>query len=136
MKLVVAALIECEGKLLVCQRRRNAAFALKWEFPGGKVEPGETPERALERELREELGVAARIGAELHRTQHKYKEMPEAIELRFYACATEAGTEPRNLDFEQLAWRKPHELREMDFLAADGDLIRMLADGSLRLPRR
>jgi 8-oxo-dGTP diphosphatase len=132
MRVVVAALIERDGKLLVCQRRRDAAFALQWEFPGGKLEPGETPEQALERELREELGIAAHIGAEVHRTQHKYAQMPDAIELRFYSCAITGG-EPMNLDFEQFAWREPRELRTMDFLAADSDLIRMLAAGSLRL---
>ncbi len=66
MLTVVAALIQSEGKLLVCQRRRGSKFELLWEFPGGKVEPGETLEYALERELREELGVAARIGLEVH----------------------------------------------------------------------
>lgn len=134
MRVMVAALIEHDGKLLVCQRRRNTAFALKWEFPGGKAEPGETPEQALERELREELGITASVGEEVHRTRHKYAEMPEAIELRFYACAV-AGGELRNLDFEQIAWREPEELRRMDFLTADGELIRMLADGSLRVSR-
>lgn len=133
MRTVVAALIESGGKLLVCQRRRDAAFALKWEFPGGKAELGETPEQALERELREELGVAARVGPEVHRTQHKYAEMPDAIELRFYACSISAG-ELKNLDFEQIVWREAQALQAMDFLAADRELIGMLAEGSLRLP--
>ncbi|HLV95195.1 MAG TPA: (deoxy)nucleoside triphosphate pyrophosphohydrolase [Candidatus Acidoferrales bacterium] len=133
MRTVVAALIESDGKLLVCQRRRDAAFALKWEFPGGKAEPGETPEQALERELREELGVAARVGPEVHRTRHKYAEMPDAIELRFYACSITTG-ELKNLDFEQIVWREPQALQAMDFLAADRELIAMLAEGSLRFP--
>jgi 8-oxo-dGTP diphosphatase len=134
VRTVVAALIELDGKLLVCQRRRDAPFALKWEFPGGKAEPGETPEQALQRELREELGVTARVGPQVHRTQHKYAEMSDAIELRFFACRIVSGA-LRNLDFEQIAWREPQELQGMDFLAADRELIGLLADGSLRFGR-
>src|SRR5919197_4408282 len=70
--MVVAGLIQQGGKLLICQRRRDGAFALKWEFPGGKVEPGETYEHGLHRELREELGIEAHIGPEAYRTRHDY----------------------------------------------------------------
>ena len=59
---VVAAIIEQEGRVLICQRPAGKAFVGKWEFPGGKMRPSETPRQALERELREELGVSARIG--------------------------------------------------------------------------
>jgi 8-oxo-dGTP diphosphatase len=131
VRTVVAALIEREGKLLVCQRRRQATFALKWEFPGGKAEPGETPGQALERELREELGVTARIGREVYRTRHTYAEMRQPIELIFFACRI-AGGELENLDFEQIAWREPRELPGMDFLAADREFVRMLAEGSIQ----
>lgn len=130
---VVAALIQRDGKILVCQRVREGRFGLKWEFPGGKTEPGETPTQALQRELREELGIDARIGPEVYRTQHKYDEMPRAIELVFFA--THIDGEPRNLDFEQIAWREPASLREFDFLSADSELIEKLASGSLRLPQ-
>ena len=132
MLTVVAALIESDGKLLVCQRRRDGRFGLMWEFPGGKMEAGETPPRALERELREELGVDARIGAEIHRTQHKYAEMPYAFELVFFAARI-SGV-PKNLDFEQIAWREPASLPELNFLPADRELIAKLATGSLGLP--
>jgi len=133
MKTVVAALIESEGKLLVCQRKRDAAFGLMWEFPGGKAEAGETAEQALARELREELGVAVRVGPEIYRTRHKYPEMPDAIELIFFACSVVRG-EVKNLDFEQIAWRERRDLPDMNFLAADRELIARLAEGSLRLP--
>jgi len=63
--IVVAALIESNGKILVCQRRRQDTFGLMWEFPGGKTNPGETLENALARELQEELGVTAQIGREV-----------------------------------------------------------------------
>jgi len=71
---VVAALIADNGRLLICQRRRDAAFPLKWEFPGGKVKPGEPPEAALRRELEEELGVQAAVGALVFEHTHRYAE--------------------------------------------------------------
>jgi 8-oxo-dGTP diphosphatase len=134
MLIVVAALIESDGRLLVCQRRKDARFALMWEFPGGKVEPGETPQHALERELREELGIDVRIGPEICRTAHKYPEMQDPIELIFFAARIARG-QPQNLDFEQILWRSAESLPELNFLPADRDLIDKLAAGSLRLPQ-
>ena len=134
MLTVVAALIESGGKVLVCQRRRDAKFgSLMWEFPGGKAEPGETLAQTLGRELREELGVEAHIGAEVYRTRHKYAEMPQAIELIFFAASISG--QPKNLDFEQIAWREPASLPELDFLPADRELIEKLSTGALRLPQ-
>jgi 8-oxo-dGTP diphosphatase len=134
MLTVVAALIEHQGKLLVCQRRGDSKFALMWEFPGGKAEPGETPKRALERELREELGVEAHVGPEVYRTKHRYPEMPQAIELLFFAARIGRG-DVTNHAFEQIAWREPAALPELNFLPADRELIARLASGSLILPR-
>lgn len=128
--IVVAALIESGGKLLVCQRRRGAPFELMWEFPGGKVESGESLEAALARELREELSVTAIVGPEVYRTTHKYAGMPRAVELAFFRCDI-AGT-PQNLAFEQVAWRAARDLPPMDFLPADRELIHLLAAGSIR----
>lgn len=132
MLTVVAALIEARGKLLVCQRRRGDSFALQWEFPGGKVRPNEPPARALARELQEELGIEARIGREIYRTEHRYAEMNEPIELVFFFATIEAG-EPQNLVFEQIAWRAPESLPELNFLPADSELIEMLSSGALRI---
>ena len=130
MLTVVAALIESEGKLLVCQRRRGSAFELLWEFPGGKRRPDETLEAALARELSEELGVTAKIGREIYRTQHRYAEMSEAIELIFFAASVpRAGV--RNLIFEQIEWRDPHSLPALNFLPADRELIEKLALGEI-----
>jgi len=134
MLTVVAALIEFQGKLLVCQRRRGDRFELLWEFPGGKVHAGETLQAALARELREELGVAATIGPELHRKRHSYAEMAEPIELIFFA-ASASPAEIENRVFEQIAWRDPKTLRALDFLPADRELIEGLAAGAIRLPR-
>ncbi|HYA89776.1 MAG TPA: (deoxy)nucleoside triphosphate pyrophosphohydrolase [archaeon] len=132
MLTVVAALIESRGKLLVCQRRRGDSFALQWEFPGGKVRPGEQPSQALARELEEELGIEARIGPEIYRTQHRYAELAEPIELIFFSATIETG-EPQNLVFEQIAWRAPQSLPELNFLPADRELIAKLSTGAIRI---
>jgi 8-oxo-dGTP diphosphatase len=129
---VVAALIEHEGKLLACQRRRGGPFELLWEFPGGKVQPGEALEAALARELAEELGVTARIGREIYRTQHRYAEMKEPLELIFFAASVPRA-EIRNLVFEQIEWRDPHSLPDLNFLPADRELIEKLAANEISL---
>ncbi len=130
MLTVVAALIEFEGKLLVCQRRRRDSFGLMWEFPGGKLEPGETPAQALERELREELGVPAQIGREIYRTQHHYAEKSAPIELIFFAATADPGS-LLNLAFEKMEWRAPEQLPELNFLPADRELVESLSKGVL-----
>jgi 8-oxo-dGTP diphosphatase len=132
MLIVVAALIQSNGKLLVCQRRRGSNFELMWEFPGGKKRPAETLEEALARELSEELGVTAKIGPELHRTQHRYAEMSEPIEIVFFA-ASAAPADMRNVVFERIEWREPQALRELNFLPADRELIEKLAAGEIQL---
>jgi 8-oxo-dGTP diphosphatase len=133
MLTVVAALIQSNGKLLVCQRRRGDTFGMLWEFPGGKVKPNESLEAALKRELREELGVAARIGPEVYRTRHQYAEMGDAIELVFFAAAIERS-EAKNIVFEQILWRDPASLPELNFLPADRELIDKLSSGALHFP--
>lgn len=130
--LVVAALIQFDKKLLVCQRRRGGAFELQWEFPGGKVRPGETLESALERELREELNVSARIGREIYRTRHQYSEMQDAVEVVFFVAETDLG-KIQNCVFERIEWHAPETLRELDFLEADRGLIELLVSGELKL---
>ncbi|MGA8231103.1 MAG: (deoxy)nucleoside triphosphate pyrophosphohydrolase [Candidatus Acidiferrales bacterium] len=126
MLTVVAAIIVDDGKVLICQRSRTDSFPLKWEFPGGKVEPGETPAQALAREVLEELGAPAIIGTEFLRVRHKYPEKKEPIQLIFLWTQMEAGSE-RNLQFEQLLWAAPGELKSFDFLEADWEVVRRLA---------
>lgn len=129
---VVAAIIARDGRVLACQRSRKSKFALKWEFPGGKVQSGETLQAALERELEEELGVRAEIGQEVFRTQHKYPQMREGMELIFFA-ANLGASEIENRIFERVDWVEPEKLRQMDFLEADRELIQKLARQEIRI---
>jgi len=126
MLIVVAGLIEAEGKVLVCQRRRGDTFELMWEFPGGKLQAGETAAQRLARELLEELGVEARVGEEVFRTRHRYAEMREEIELIFFAAAVDAHA-VRNIVFERMEWRAPETLSELNFLPADREFVGKLA---------
>jgi 8-oxo-dGTP diphosphatase len=130
MQTVVAALICRDSKLLVCQRRRGGSHALRWEFPGGKVEPGESPAEALARELREELGVAATIGAEVYRTRHPHGELQDERTLIFFWANLDDSALPQNLVFERFEWALPSELPQYDFLSADRELIGLLASRS------
>jgi 8-oxo-dGTP diphosphatase len=132
MKLVVAAIIErSDRRILICQRRRDDTSPLKWEFPGGKVEPGETPEAALARELREELDVTLQKCAEMGRARHKYAMTPEELEIRFFAVSIVERELTPNC-FEQIIWVLPKKLGNYDFLAANAQLIAQLATGRLK----
>lgn len=129
MKLVAAALILHDGKLLICQRTRHQPMPLKWEFPGGKIEEGEQPRDALRRELEEELGITATIGDEVARIQHEYPN-GGMVELRFYVVR-EFQRELENRIFRDMQWAKPKDLPSFDFLEADLTLVKDLADGKL-----
>jgi 8-oxo-dGTP diphosphatase len=132
MKTVVAAVIErADRRLLIGQRRRNDSSPLKWEFPGGKVEDGETPLTALARELQEELGAELRKAVPIGRVTHKYAQTPEELEILFFAVRiAEGDMTPRS--FEKIAWVLPKELGEYDFLAANAGLVANLATGKIK----
>jgi len=123
---VVAAVIEHNGRILICQRRRGDRFELQWEFPGGKVQAGETPQQALVRELREELNVSAQIGEQIYRTRHRYPELDRELELLFFT-ATLGPEPPANLAFEQTIWAERARLPDYDFLPADRELVARLS---------
>ena len=121
MTTVVAAIIQRDGRILIGQRKDLGHHPLKWEFPGGKVEPGETPEAALIRELQEELGLHARIDRELMRYEYQYPGRSRIL-LIFYRVVDFDG-EPQNLDFDQIRWERPERLRDYDFLEGDTQFL-------------
>lgn len=104
-------------------------MGLKWEFPGGKIELGETAQVALARELQEELGIDAIVGDRVATIRHNYRN-GGAIEIQFFLVPSYAG-EMENRIFERMQWSPLQQLPDFDFLAADLTLIRDLADGKL-----
>lgn len=129
MRFVAAALIVRGGEVLIGQRRPDQPMALQWEFPGGKIEAGESPEQALARELTEELGIQAMVGPRVTRIRHNYRH-GGAVDLQFFAVNEFAG-EIENRIYNQVRWVRVEDLPEYDFLAADRGLIRDLAAGKL-----
>jgi 8-oxo-dGTP diphosphatase len=124
---VVAALIERDGEVLIAQRKRGGRHELKWEFPGGKVEPGETPPHALARELQEELGIHAEVDEEITRYEFAYAR-GATIQLIFLRVRRFEG-EIHNAVFEQVKWEKRARLTDYDFLDGDVEFVRLLAAG-------
>lgn len=121
---VVAAVIRRNGLILIGQRPMENRHGMKWEFPGGKVEPGEEPRQAIQRELREELGIEAEIGAEITRYEYRYPKRPP-IQLIFFSVDRFSG-EPENLAFQKIQWEPLEKLRDYDFLEADIRFIKSL----------
>jgi len=123
-KLVVAALArDGAGRVLLTRRRADQPMPLLWELPGGKVEPGESPIEALEREIVEELGCRARVGRIDDVVFHRYPEFD--LLMLVYACALEG--EPRAVEVAELAWVEPARLGAYEVLPADVPLVERLA---------
>jgi 8-oxo-dGTP diphosphatase len=119
---VIAAIMERDGRVLICRRRPEQSHPLQWEFPGGKVEPGETPAEALERELQEETGVRGAHGEEIGRYEYAYPGKPPVL-LIFYRVLEFQG-EPRNLIFKEMRWETKERLGEYDFVEGDLEFLR------------
>jgi 8-oxo-dGTP diphosphatase len=124
---VTAAIVERDDCFLVTRRLDGTHLAGAWEFPGGKCEPGETHEECLVREIEEELGVAAHVGALVHSTRHAYPE--RHVELHFYACTLEG--EPLPQLGQRMQWVPRDMLDSLEFPPADAELIALL---KLRTP--
>lgn len=120
--IVVAAVIEDRHRFLVTRRQPGVHLAGLWEFPGGKIDPGESHAAALTRELREELGVEAEIGELLFETTHAYPDV--TVALYFYRCRL-AG-DPQPLLGQDMRWVARADLASLGFPAADAELIEML----------
>ena len=120
---VVAAVIERDGRYLITRRLQDTHLAGLWEFPGGKIGPGEPPEAALKRELSEELGVTAEVGELLESVDWSYPE--KTVHILFFRCAI--LDEPRPLQGQEMLWIQAAELPSRRFPEADARLIRRLA---------
>ena len=127
---VVAALIRKDNKFLICQRPAHKARGLKWEFAGGKIEAGETPEDALVRECREELGIEISVESEFSEVVHKYPDV--TVHLRVFEAEIKEG-EPKLLEHTALKWITPGEIKFYNFCPADTKILKKIikqsADG-------
>jgi 8-oxo-dGTP diphosphatase len=130
-KQVVAALLVRGERVLICQRTRDQALPLKWEFPGGKIEAGESREAALKRELQEELGIDAEIGRKVASLCHRYRQDGE-FELHFFLVERYSGELTNNI-FEDIRWEELRNLPRYDFLAADLRFVQDLAAGKIQI---
>ena len=126
---VTAGILRDGVRVLVCQRRAGSRFPLKWEFPGGKVENGETPETCLKRELCEELAIEAEVGPEIYRTEYRYPN-GFAVRLLFFRILHYTGT-PTNRAFDRIEWVPCVDLTGYDFLEADRELVDRMARGEI-----
>jgi 8-oxo-dGTP diphosphatase len=120
--IVVAAVIECDGRYLLTKRLEGTHLAGTWEFPGGKCESGESHEACLGRELEEELGARADIGVEIFAVEHAYPE--RVVRVHFRRCRLES--EPRPALGQEMRWVPSEQLAALDLPEADRGLIELL----------
>ena len=113
---VVAAVIARDGRYLVTQRRPTAVLPLLWEFPGGKVEAGETDLQALKREVQHRVGVDIEPGAQISSVAHAYENY--TVELHLYDCALTRG-EPAAVNVHQFRWVESEDFDQLPFTPAD-----------------
>jgi len=122
---VAAALYDARGRVLIAQRPQGKPQAGRWEFPGGKVAPGESETQALVRELHEELGIDVTASRPFMRLEHAYPE--RRVELSMWIVERFCGT-PRGLDGQKLRWVAPADLPHADLLEADRPFVEALRD--------
>ena len=119
--IVAAGVVLRDQRVMLCQRRPGVHNGLKWEFPGGKLEPGESPEAALRRELREELGIGVSVGHAADVVFYRYPDRD--VLVLFYMCAIEAG-EPACVDCNAIAWANLDAVERYDFAGADAEFVK------------
>jgi 8-oxo-dGTP diphosphatase len=129
---VVAAVVRRGGEILISRRLDDAERGGQWEFPGGKVEPGEGEPEALRREIAEELGCGVEVGQLILRHRHRYPDLE--VELAFYACRLADGAVPRAIGVAALEWAPAGALDRYDFCEADVPVLGLIAadDGAAR----
>ena len=125
---VTAAVIVKDGTVLIAQRGRSDRMAGLWEFPGGKIEPGETPQQCLQRELLEELAMHAVIGRHLGSSRYRYDHM--SIELMAYRTYWD-GQPLKRITHQDICWVAPKRLPDYPFTPADLPFVQRLANGSI-----
>lgn len=122
---VTAAVFIKEGRVMICRRPPNKGNALKWEFPGGKSEPGETLEECLKRECDEELGIEISVVREICATQYEYPDI--TVKLHFLLSEIVSGT-PEMKEHVDIKYITKSELSDYDFCPADRDIVKILAE--------
>jgi 8-oxo-dGTP diphosphatase len=128
MTKVAAGIIRRNGRILLCQRKRESRYGLKWEFPGGKVEAGESFEQCLQRELREELSIETGK-LELFEEQRTFYQDGGWFHVTFFSVVDFSG-EPENNVFEDIRWLTLEEMEPMDILEGNRPVVRSLIDRS------
>lgn len=117
---VTCGILQDGHKILICQRSATMSQPLKWEFPGGKIEPGESKSDCLQREIREELGIQIEVGREYTRVKHRYTDFD--ICLYPFQCSIISGV-PRPLEHAQVRWVAPEDLLQYDWADADIPIV-------------
>jgi 8-oxo-dGTP diphosphatase len=123
MKEVTVGILIQDGLVLACQRKATAHYPLKWEFPGGKIEPGESPRAALIRELQEELSITVQPDSEFFRQEWDYGDQSFRV---YYYCIRSFSGIPKNMAFQQISWVKPETLLTMDILDGNREVVNKL----------
>jgi len=126
--IVTAAIVEDHGRYFVTRRLKGVHLEGLWEFPGGKIQPGESLVDGLRRELREELGTEVTVGEEIFTVTHHYPD--RSVELHFLACTFLNAPVP--LLGQEMRWVPREELSLLEFPPADAELIRVLGSGNER----